>query len=196
MNRKKIEQSINRANESEIKKYKVYNVADKFLSSKLNDDVLSHIKVLLAKKDNVYSYDDIKKTIADLIISFYNKLNDAIYNDIYEYNIKYSNKKFIDDRDARLLYNIIIIIYNEYPNKLFTIKKFKFSKVNKYFIYEIYVKNTKKIKYLLFDYSETMSPERFFFIYVNDDIEELKERIKYFFHLSRLSFSKSKSKSK
>lgn len=195
MNRKKIEYSIRSANEKVNRKQKLNTVADEFLSSRLNDDMQTHIKYLLEKKDIRYSYSDVKHTIADLIKIFYVRLNDAIYNDYDESDFKYSKTKFIHDRDARLLYNMIILIFTEFPNKLFTIKKFKFSKVNKYFIYEIHIKNTRETKYVVFDYSEHYDTHKLF-LYTCNTIEELKETIKDNFQLSSLTFSKSRSTSR
>jgi len=154
-------------------------------STKLNDDLSDYIKNELMKKDLVTL--TTKRTIINLITILLKKIYGTIlYNS--ENRINYSNKNFIPNKHVKIIYDIIYLVFKHYPNKLFELKKYKISKVRKYFIYKININKLYigtfindfqiiNIKYLIFDYSN-YEEDNLLWFYPVESLNELKETIK------------------
>lgn len=177
------------------------------LSIKLNEDLSELIKEELRKKiKDEHYYNNIKNRVIKLIIYILNQLNFLIYNNIKDYTeytyLKEVKTKTLDENSLKIIYDIIILVLKHYPNKVFELKKIKFSKVNKYFIYKIYInskyKNRITTKYILIDYNQ-YEDIRTIYILLEDTLQDLKTKHKIFDSLTNeektlsLSYNSSKS---
>jgi len=168
---------------SEISKFDLIS-KNKF-SMKLNDDLSDYIKNEVMKKDLVTPTS--KRTIINLITMLVKYINKLIYNND-EIKKKYTNSNFIPDKHVKIIYDIIYLVFKHYPNKFFELEKYKISKVRKYFIYKIKLRNLNHtndneyfhvmdIKYLIFDYSE-YEENNLLYLYPIQSLDTLKITIK------------------
>jgi len=204
MNTFKVKKVLDKESKNNNKKIEdKFNVVSSKLSKAMNDDMTEYINQFLIKNDksSVFKFDNIKKQVIQLIKVLYLKLNQSIYfNDEIIIGLSYKLHFIPDKIDIKLIYNILFLLYKYYPNKYFSINKYKFSKARNYFIYKVNYNN--EIKYLIFDYNE-INDERKIYIYPVDNLEELKETIKENFKVNNpitgsehsVSYSKSKSSS-
>ena len=151
----------------------------------LNTTLSKYIKNKVIEKyqDIESSNTKITTAVNKLIKILIKKINEVIYLD-EEIEINYTNKNFIPERDFKNIYDIIFIVLKYFPNKLFTLSKFKFSKVRKYFVYKINLKKTKEYdtntEYLLIGYNE-YDEDNSIWVYGLDSLKDLNENIKEHF---------------
>jgi len=152
------------------------------LSTRLNPDMSRFIRDKITELYyDGYSYSNIKNTIAKLTAKLTKKINEAIFTGD-EAKCEYKNTKLIPERDFKKIYELILLVLKHFPNKLFTLLKFKFSQVRKYFVYRINLKD-KTIsydidsKYVLIDY-KGYEKDGSIWIFCFDSLEGLNEYIK------------------
>lgn len=158
-------------------------------SSKLSSDMSRFIRDKVIEKYHKehleeYSFSNIRDTIAKLTAKLINKINEAIFKD-EEIEFEHKNKKLIPERDFKKIYELILLVLKHFPNKLFTLSKFKFSQVRKYFVYRVNLKNRTAYpditsEYILIDYKDYEN-DGTIWVYGLDDLESLNENIKEHF---------------
>ena len=192
---KNIEKALNRERDSfaPTKKKRVdrnfNNTVFSTFSSRLNSDMSRFIRDKVAEKYHMehleeYSFSNIRDTIAKLTAKLMNKINEAIFKD-EEIEFEHKNKKLIPERDFKKIYELILLVLKHFPNKLFTLSKFKFSQIRKYFVYRVNLKNRTAYpditsEYILIDYKDYEN-DGTIWVYGLDDLESLNENIKEHF---------------
>jgi len=178
------------------------------LITDLEDSINLELRKIFKTEHN---YEQIKKKLLYIIKRFIISINKAIYYnrnvvfDLFKQNNDDTMRlKTINQKDYRIIYNIIILVLEHFPNKLFKLTKYKFSNVRRYFIYKVDINEKYKNKfdnrilnteYLIFDYSEDNESDvyRNVTFIVSKNLEDLKTKIKKYFKIKNSSSSESKS---
>jgi len=151
-------------------------------STKLNEDLSEFIKEELIKKTHTDAYSDLNKSMFRLIKLVYKQIHDSIYFDS-EIKKLYYNKDFIPERDVKIIYDIVLLIFKYVPSKIFKLSKYKISKVRKYFIYRVESEKYKNVQYVIFDYRHYGEKESLLWFYTATNEEDLKKTIKQNFKM-------------
>jgi hypothetical protein len=168
--------------EIKFEERKFQGVSKTGFSKKTNEDLSQFIKEELIKKTHRETYSNLDKYMVKLIKLVYKQIHDSIYFDS-EIKKLYFNKDFIPERDVKILYDIIILIFNYVPSKVFKLTKYKISKVRKYFIYGVESEKYKNVKYVIFDYSHYGEKESLLWFYTATSENDLKDTIKQNFKM-------------
>jgi hypothetical protein len=192
---KNIEKALNKerdlftATKKKIVDRNFNNTVFSTLSTRLNPDMSRFIRDKVTEKYHKehleeYSFANIRDTIAKLTAKLIKKINEAIFRD-EEIEFEYKNKKLIPERDFKKIYELILLVLKHFPNKLFTLSKFKFSQVRKYFVYKVNLKNRTAYpdimcEYLLIDYKDYEN-DGTIWVYGIEDLETLNNNIKEHF---------------
>jgi len=169
------------------------------VSLKINEDLIKLIQIELRKKyKEDYIYDGKKTSLLRLIKKIISLINKSIY--INETSISFRKYKNISDEDFKLIYNIIFLVFNYYPNKLFELEKYKISNVRKYFIYKINIKPEYKdtvnrfnekfnSQYIIFDYSQYEDYNELY-ITIEKNLKNVKKKIKKYLFMLKPDINK------
>jgi len=125
MNITKLKRAIN--DEIEYRKGVAVILYQKF-DTNLKQQLMNKIN----KDTPIEPYNNIKDTIAKLVVMLYKKIKYAISintEDADPESIYYDIRKFVPKRgDDTILYNLVFILFKRYPSKNYTINKFKISR--------------------------------------------------------------------
>jgi len=127
---------------------------------------IKKIKDVMDKND--ISEFDIIKDYSQLLINSYKTISIAIKNKVDEIRIPTLIQKLKKKSDLYLIYNSLILLYDNYPNKKFILEKYKYKKNSHYFIYSV-----NKVNYLVFSYEKEAPIDKFWLYYFDDKIEML-----------------------
>jgi len=173
MNEEKLKQALIQAEQKMI-------AAEEVLSLITLDNIKE--KILKILKKEAPTYDDIKKTISKLIITLYNTITKYVKSIKFddEITIGYRGDLFKPKYHGVLLYDIICLLFDKYPNDLFKLSKFKINTKQSYFVYRITYKanKPKPCIYIVFDYSVKRNDTNRNYLYKFYTIEDLNEFIR------------------
>ncbi len=168
--------------ERKFEERKFDSISSTGFSKKTNEDLSQFIKDELIKKTHRETYSDLNKSMFRLIKLVYKQIHDSIYFDS-EIKKLYYNKDFIPERDVKIIYDIVLLIFKYVPSKIFKLSKYKISKVRKYFIYRVESEKYKNVQYVIFDYRHYGEKESLLWFYTATNEEDLKKTIKQNFKM-------------
>ena len=153
---------------------KLKDVMDKNLKVKNIDIYINESNIINVKNLNISGF-EIIKDYAQFLITSYKMISIAIKKKVDEIRIPTLLKTLKNKTDLYLIYNCLILLYENYPNKKFILEKYKYNKKLPYFIYS--VNKVNKVNYLVFSY-EIEAPLDKFWLYYFDNKKEMLQFIK------------------
>jgi len=179
-----------------LKTYKTIDEAKeeiKLFPIKLSD-VSDIIENILVKINSQYSYNDFKNKLGELIIKFYNMINNIFYFNEVSFNtyINYDGSKFDPEKgDFKEIYDIIVALFKNYKNHKFNVRKILFNNRRPYFIIQLISNNTENIDlYVFVTYKYDLRTNLYEFKFkFQPTIDEIKEIVNIWFRNPNITTS-------